>query len=266
VSAALARALAGGGVAISYEGPTRPLGGRSYGFRAQSGFVGDHVIDLVFRGGLVLSRGKSRVVVGGLLLDLRAGKLLARVGPAGGWVCLATAQSRKLRRTTLRIDATLELNLCASAATNLDKLLGTKVLRAGMPIGLFVIGARFRGTERLPAPKAPPPPPPLPSPPSPPAPPPPPPPPPPAEPDLVIQNLTPFAFTVANIGKPDAGPFSVHVSGRGSVQFSGLAAGAEASRGWQTCVKGSITVTADPKNQVAESDETNNSKTVKTPC
>ncbi len=82
--------------------------------------------------------------------------------------------------------------------------------------------------------------------------------PPPTElPDLVIDSLSTFSFAVPNIGKAPAGPFVVTVSGVGSFNFNSLAAGDKANGSWKSCKPDTITATADPKNQVNES---NNSR------
>lgn len=110
----------------------------------------------------------------------------------------------------------------------------------------------------------PPPPPPPPGPPPPPQPPPPPPPPPRQLPDLVISGLTTTSFTVANIGGSDAGAFEVSVTGTPAFSFSGLAAGASATRRFASpCsrVVLNVTAVADSRRQVAESNETNNTAT-----
>jgi hypothetical protein len=84
--------------------------------------------------------------------------------------------------------------------------------------------------------------------------------------DLVISNLTTFGLTVKNLGNGPAGPFSVNVSGIGSFDFNGLGAGASASASWKACIAGTTTATADPKNAVDESDETNNTASLKHGC
>ena len=102
------------------------------------------------------------------------------------------------------------------------------------------------------------PPPPLPPPPQEPPPPPPDQPPPP-KPDLIISALNQYQFTVKNQGGGPAGPFTVTLVGVGTQNFDGLAAGASATRTYNTrCEGGTGEARADSTNQVAESDETNN--------
>jgi CARDB len=84
--------------------------------------------------------------------------------------------------------------------------------------------------------------------------------------DLVIAGLTRSSVRVANMGKAAAGPFTVTVTGGGRFSFSGLGAGESATRSWSKCVAGRITAAADPTNQVAESHEQNNSRSIKTSC
>lgn len=92
-------------------------------------------------------------------------------------------------------------------------------------------------------------------------------PPPGPKPDLVITAMGYFgstdlyAFTVKNQGAADAGPFRVDVPGEGTWTIPGLAAGASATRTFRTmCKVANETATADALGQVAESDETNNSR------
>ncbi|HEX2103523.1 MAG TPA: CARDB domain-containing protein, partial [Solirubrobacteraceae bacterium] len=99
------------------------------------------------------------------------------------------------------------------------------------------------------------PPPPLPQPP----PPPPPDTPPAAKPDLVVTALNQYEFTVKNQGGAAAGPFTVTLVGVGTQEFDGLAAGASATRTYNTsCEGGTGEARADSTNQVDESDEGNN--------
>ena len=88
----------------------------------------------------------------------------------------------------------------------------------------------------------------------------------PAKADLMISSLTTFALTVTNAGNGPAGPFSVNVSGIGSFDFTGLAAGASSQASWKACIAGTTTATADPKNAVDESNETNNTAAFKHGC
>jgi hypothetical protein len=77
------------------------------------------------------------------------------------------------------------------------------------------------------------------------------------QPDLVVSSVTGTRFTITNRGDAAAGPFVVTVQGVGTLTFSGLAAGASVSR-TVTCASIQRTVTVDPQNQVAESNEANN--------
>jgi hypothetical protein len=128
---------------------------------------------------------------------------------------------------------------------------------------------------------APPPPPPLvlaplvvpPPPPKPPVVDPPPPPPPPApKPDLVISAMDwnetdQYFFTVKNQGPGAAGPFTVSVSEVGSFPIDGLASGASATVTFRTgCWNATWLATADALAQVAETDESNNTRSFTATC
>ena len=92
------------------------------------------------------------------------------------------------------------------------------------------------------------------------------------QPDLVISAMAfddtqKYYFTVTNRGSAAAGPFTVEVAGEGSFAFSGLAAGASANRTYRTmCQNDTERATADSLSQVAESDETNNTRTFDDIC
>jgi RNA polymerase sigma factor (sigma-70 family) len=77
------------------------------------------------------------------------------------------------------------------------------------------------------------------------------------QPDLVVSSVTGTRFTITNRGGAAAGPFVVTVQGVGTLTFSGLAAGASVSR-TVTCASIQRTITVDSQNQVAESNEANN--------
>ena len=116
------------------------------------------------------------------------------------------------------------------------------------------------GTVEVARPPAPPGPPPTTTPP-----PPPPPSPPASPPDLVISKLTTASVTVKNIGDTAAGDFEVTASSVGAFTIGGLPSGATETRTFASpCSRTvrSITARADARNQVAESDETNNSTTI----
>jgi CARDB/PLAT/LH2 domain len=95
---------------------------------------------------------------------------------------------------------------------------------------------------------------------------PPPPPPPAPKPDLVISAIgydepVKYFFTVTNQGAAVAGPFSVDVPGEGSFPIAGLAPGASATRTFRTaCKVATEQAIADALGQVAETDETNNTR------
>jgi hypothetical protein len=91
----------------------------------------------------------------------------------------------------------------------------------------------------------------------------------PARPDLVLVPTTGNRFTVHNQGFDAAGPFKVTITnpgGRGvppsteTYDFAGLAEGASVTQTYP-CNSTSAPITVDPDNQVAESDESNNTGT-----
>jgi hypothetical protein len=100
-------------------------------------------------------------------------------------------------------------------------------------------------------------------------PPPPPPPPPGPKPDLVISAMDfetslRYFFTVTNQGAGAAGPFTVTVTGAGSFQIPGLAAGASTTRRFRELCSADPALeqaVADSLAQIAESNETNNTRT-----
>ena len=121
------------------------------------------------------------------------------------------------------------------------------------------------GTVEVARPPAPPEPPPTTTPTTTPPPPPPPPSPPASPPDLVISKLTTASVTVKNVGDTAAGDFEVTVSSVGAFTIGGLPSGATETRTFASpCSRTvrSITARADARNQVAESDEMNNSTTI----
>jgi hypothetical protein len=77
------------------------------------------------------------------------------------------------------------------------------------------------------------------------------------QPDLVVSSVTGTSFTITNRGNAAAGVFVVTVQGVGTFTIRGLAAGSSATR-TVTCASIQRTVTVDAQNQVAESNEANN--------
>jgi RNA polymerase sigma factor (sigma-70 family) len=82
--------------------------------------------------------------------------------------------------------------------------------------------------------------------------------------DLVVGSVTGTSFTITNRGNAAAGVFVVTVQGIGTFTFGGLAAGASVTRS-VSCASIQRLVTIDPQNQVAESNETNNTARIP-PC
>jgi hypothetical protein len=79
------------------------------------------------------------------------------------------------------------------------------------------------------------------------------------KPDLVVTALTFSSITVKNQGGGDAGPFRADAGG-GTLDFTGLAAGAEETRKVSLRCQDAHTATVDVGDQVDESDETNNTR------
>jgi hypothetical protein len=86
----------------------------------------------------------------------------------------------------------------------------------------------------------------------------------PALPDLVVDDLTGGSVTVRNIGLGTSDAFVVAVTLRGNLAFPGLTPGGSATQTF-SCVT-NVTATVDPDNRIAESNETNNSRTVASIC
>jgi hypothetical protein len=82
--------------------------------------------------------------------------------------------------------------------------------------------------------------------------------------DLVVSTVTGTSFTITNRGNAAAGVFVVTVQGVGTFTFGGLAAGASVTRN-VSCASIQRLVTVDPQNQVAESNEANNTARIP-PC
>ncbi|HZB23137.1 MAG TPA: HYR domain-containing protein, partial [Gaiellaceae bacterium] len=82
--------------------------------------------------------------------------------------------------------------------------------------------------------------------------------------DLVVGSVTGTSFTITNRGAAAAGVFVVTVQGVGTFTIRGLAAGASITR-TVTCASIQRLITIDPQNQVAESNEANNTARIP-PC
>jgi hypothetical protein len=83
-------------------------------------------------------------------------------------------------------------------------------------------------------------------------------------PDLVV-TLTDTSVTVRNVGQGPAGQSLVTVLGVGTFTIPGLAPGQAVTRTY-SCVKGTITATADYSQVVAEANEGNNTTTRRVAC
>ncbi len=83
----------------------------------------------------------------------------------------------------------------------------------------------------------------------------------------MITDLGITTFTVRNQGPGAAQPFSVLVTGFPPVSFLGLAAGAAETRSYTSgCTQGFREARADYLNQVVETDETNNTRSIDPIC
>jgi hypothetical protein len=83
-------------------------------------------------------------------------------------------------------------------------------------------------------------------------------------PDLVIVRMTTTSYTVENVGESNAGHFLVTVSGVGTFEYDGLGDGKSKTETFRSpCSRAvrSAAATADARNEVAESDEGNNTAT-----
>lgn len=262
----------------SHDVTLRPFGpaakkGPAFRLPLVAGHFAQPQAELTGRGGIDLScRGRTVRTGNYALLAAKArATLLAFLAPTDGPLPLLTITQPLVRSGRVSGQG----RLTPQAARVLDRLC-PGVFRAGMGLGL--IDAQFTvGKQPLPPP--PPPTTPAPTTPTPTTPTPTPTPttttttttttPPPAQlPDLVIDSLSTFSFTVANIGKGSAGDFVVNVSGViGPLDFkiSGLAPGQKAQMTWKTCKPGTITATADSTNLIKETDEKNNTRSFTIP-
>jgi RNA polymerase sigma factor (sigma-70 family) len=77
------------------------------------------------------------------------------------------------------------------------------------------------------------------------------------QPDLVVSAVSGMSFTVTNRGNAAAGSFVVTVQGVGTFSIRALAAGSSVTR-TVSCASIQRTINVDPENQVAESNEANN--------
>jgi hypothetical protein len=176
---------------------------------------------------------------------------------AGGAVPLGSFRVARLRaghRARLQFDATLPADLAPGAY---------RIVLTADPSGRVReysdADNSVSGVFAIPAPPAPP---------GSPPPPPPPPPPPASPPNLAIAAATAEAATIVNNGGSPAGVFEVLVNGAGAFSIPGLGPGERSTIRFNSpCSRTvrSFTVNADARNQVLESDETDNIATVRCP-
>jgi RNA polymerase sigma factor (sigma-70 family) len=85
-------------------------------------------------------------------------------------------------------------------------------------------------------------------------------------PDLVITAFSRFSITVTNRGTATAGPSLLTISNVGTFKVPSLAAEKSATFSWSTCRVAIYTAVADSGQAVVESDEKNNTATLKNTC
>jgi CARDB protein len=85
-------------------------------------------------------------------------------------------------------------------------------------------------------------------------------------PDLLVSSFTRFSITVTNKGKGKAEPSVLTITNVGTFTVPGLAPGGSATFSWSTCRIAIYSAVADRTNAVAESDESNNTATLRNTC
>jgi RNA polymerase sigma factor (sigma-70 family) len=85
-------------------------------------------------------------------------------------------------------------------------------------------------------------------------------------PDLVVSSFSRFSITVTNKGKGKAGPSVLTITNVGTFTVPSLAPGGSATFSWSTCRIATYSAVVDRTNAVAESDESNNTASLKNTC
>jgi hypothetical protein len=239
-----------------------------------AGLLGGGRALLATRGGIILQHGKQHVelcnwAVRGSGPNVGVDALRA---PGKKPLPLFSLGSPRNGKTALSGTA----RLTPRAAQLLDRLLGTKLFRPGMSFGAIRATVQL-GPAPAPLPPAPPTPPTTTT------------TPPPTTtatttttttttttgttttattqtlPDLVVSDLQAFSATVKNQGNGSAAASVLRIAGVGDFKIGALAPGATQSVNWTTCVA-PVQATADVLAQVAESNESNNSRKYDTLC
>jgi RNA polymerase sigma factor (sigma-70 family) len=85
-------------------------------------------------------------------------------------------------------------------------------------------------------------------------------------PDLVVASFSRFSITVTNQGKGQAGPSVLTITYVGTFSVPSLPPGGSATFSWSTCRITTYSAVVDRTNAVAESDESNNTASLKNTC
>ena len=85
-------------------------------------------------------------------------------------------------------------------------------------------------------------------------------------PDLVVGSFSRFSITVTNRGKGKAGPSILTITYVGTFSVPSLPPGGSATFSWSTCRVATYLAVVDRTNAVAESDESNNTATLRNTC
>ncbi len=85
-------------------------------------------------------------------------------------------------------------------------------------------------------------------------------------PDLVVTSFSRFSITVTNQGKGEAGPSVLTITYVGTFTVPSLPPGGSATFSWSTCRVVTYNAVVDRTNAVAESDESNNTASLRNTC
>jgi RNA polymerase sigma factor (sigma-70 family) len=85
-------------------------------------------------------------------------------------------------------------------------------------------------------------------------------------PDLVVSSFSRFSITVTNKGKAKAGSSVLTITNVGTFTVPSLPPGGSATFSWSTCRVATYSAVVDRTNAVAESDESNNTASLKNTC
>ena len=88
----------------------------------------------------------------------------------------------------------------------------------------------------------------------------------PALPDLYVSAFSRFSITISNRGTAPAGPSVLTITSVGTFKVPSIPAGGSLTFSWSTCRVATYTAVVDREQNVAESDETNNTATLRNTC